>query len=110
MANVMRLETVHSAHFTIRFFHYTAFSIALFIKTKYVPIMKLNNHLPTVWNFSSGVIFLFASLVPLITMTQRLQFLKTETGKKILLFNKNTFYLGQYVPQSRCWRLDISTS
>ena len=42
---------MYSGQFKIIFFLYTAFSIALFINTKYVSIMKLNNHLPTVWNF-----------------------------------------------------------
>lgn len=40
-------------------------------------------------------------------MTQRLQFLKTEAGNEKVLFKKNTFYLGHYVPQQNAkgWKV-----
>lgn len=47
----------------------------------------------TIWKFSRSAIFPFASLVPLTTITQKAKFLKTEAGKKMVLFNRNTFYL-----------------
>ena len=84
------LEIEYSDYFKIRKrnFYYLVY------KPKCVSIIKFNSHLSTIWNISRSVIFLFASLAPLITMTQRLQFLKTEAGMKMELLNKNTFYLG----------------
>lgn len=45
-------------------------------------MIKLSSYLYTVCNISRSVIFLIASLVTLITMTQKLQFLKTEASNE----------------------------
>lgn len=95
----MRLKTKYTDHFKVKKEIFCLLSIALLLNTKYVPIINLNSHLSTIWNIIRSIIFLFASLVSLITMTQRLQFLKPEARKKMVLFKKNTFHVGHSVSQ-----------